>query len=296
MKTNPLISVIVPLYNKEKSIEATIASVLKQNISDFELLVIDDGSTDNSFSVVQQFDDKRVLLYAKKNGGVSSARNYGIKKSKGNFLFFLDADDEILKNSFTIFIELLNMYPNQKLFTTNFIYSENNVGSEFCIRKEIAVIKNPFKEIFYLKIFPRPGNLFIHRNLISNMNLFNEKISKHEDLDFIIRLLDGKKIVYSPRPTFIYKRENAELSLKKNNYRKEFISIVKIEGSFYKKIVISKYILNYYNGLFNSLYHFSFNSKTEFIYLTISFFISVWIRIIRKLKRLPFFLKDLLKI
>ena len=285
MQTVPLISVIIPLYNKQKNITTTIDSVLKQSFTNFEILVIDDGSTDNSLLVVQQYNDKRLILIVKKNGGVSSARNYGIQKAKGDFLFFLDADDEILVNSFTLFIELLKIYPKQKVFTTNFIYSENNIRSEYCIGKEVSLLKNPFKEIIQLKIFPRTGNLFIHRNLICDKCLFNEAISRSEDLDFVLRLLDGRKIVYSPKLTLVYKRENAELSLIKN-YKKDFISIVKIEGSFYKKIVISIYILNYYKGLFNSLNHFSYGNKTELIYLILSYFITIWFRITCKLKRL----------
>ena len=93
MKNNPLITVIIPLYNKEKFISITINSVLKQKIDNFEILVIDDGSTDKSVEVIEQLNDKRVSIISKKNGGVSSARNYGINKAKGDFLFFLDLED-----------------------------------------------------------------------------------------------------------------------------------------------------------------------------------------------------------
>ena len=75
-------SVIVPLYNKELYIENTILSILKQSYTDFEIIVVDDGSTDNSYEIVERIQDSRIRLVSKKNGGVSAARNYGISLAR----------------------------------------------------------------------------------------------------------------------------------------------------------------------------------------------------------------------
>ncbi|MBT8256619.1 MAG: glycosyltransferase family 2 protein, partial [Bacteroidia bacterium] len=88
-----MFSVVIPLYNKEAFISTTIRSVLDQSFQDFELLVIDDGSTDDSHKIVQEFNDSRIRLKSIKNSGVSVARNFGVEKSKYDWIAFLDADD-----------------------------------------------------------------------------------------------------------------------------------------------------------------------------------------------------------
>lgn len=87
-------SIIMPIYNVEKYLEKAIKSVLSQTYKDFELLLIDDGSTDNSACIAQNYTkDKRVNYFYKKNGGLSDARNFGVLKSKGSYILFLDSDD-----------------------------------------------------------------------------------------------------------------------------------------------------------------------------------------------------------
>ena len=88
-----MFSVIIPLYNKEKSVSSTLQSVLNQTFKKFEVIVVDDGSTDGSYDVVKQFKDERIRLIQKENGGVSSARNRGIQETKYDHVAFLDADD-----------------------------------------------------------------------------------------------------------------------------------------------------------------------------------------------------------
>src|SRR4051812_32162135 len=86
-------SVIIPLYNKANYIENTIKSVLNQTFTDFEIIVVNDESTDESETIVLGFNDKRIQLFNQKNQGVSVARNHGIEKAKGKLVAFLDADD-----------------------------------------------------------------------------------------------------------------------------------------------------------------------------------------------------------
>ncbi|MCK4441816.1 MAG: glycosyltransferase family 2 protein [Sulfurovaceae bacterium] len=96
--SNKFFSVIIPLYNKEKYIKRALDSVLNQTFSNFEIIVVDDGSSDKSCEIVESITDDRINLIHKKNGGVSSARNRGIKEAKGEYIAFLDADDEWLPN------------------------------------------------------------------------------------------------------------------------------------------------------------------------------------------------------
>lgn len=102
------ISIIIPIFNTEKYLEECINSVLCQTYKNLEILLINDGSTDKSLLICEKYKkiDDRIKLYSKKNGGLSDARNYGIEKAKGDFIFFLDSDDIIQKNT----IEIMSKY------------------------------------------------------------------------------------------------------------------------------------------------------------------------------------------
>jgi len=113
-----LVSVIIPLYNKRNYIGRTIQSVLDQTISDFEIIVIDDGSLDGSSDVVKSFQDNRIQLFWQENQGVSAARNNGVKRASADFIAFLDADDEWLPNHLRTLLQLRDKYPYAGAFTT----------------------------------------------------------------------------------------------------------------------------------------------------------------------------------
>src|ERR1051326_6962089 len=103
---NKLVSVIIPTYNAEKFLAETISSVLNQTYSDLEVIIVDDGSTDNTFNVAERFtNDPRVKILKQKNQGVSAARNSGYAISKGEFISYLDADDVWMKNTIELWIE-----------------------------------------------------------------------------------------------------------------------------------------------------------------------------------------------
>ena len=101
--SNVVISVIVPVYNAEKYLSRCIDSILVQRFNDLELLLIDDGSKDGSGKICDEFaeKDKRIKVFHKVNGGVSSARNYGLEKSNGEYVTFVDADDYLLPETIT---------------------------------------------------------------------------------------------------------------------------------------------------------------------------------------------------
>lgn len=113
-------SVIIPLYNKEREIKRAIRSVLAQTVKDFELIIIDDGSTDNGPARVQEFNDSRIKLISQKNRGVSAARNRGIAEAKNELISFLDADDEWAADYLETIRRLREKYPDAGLYATNY--------------------------------------------------------------------------------------------------------------------------------------------------------------------------------
>jgi glycosyltransferase involved in cell wall biosynthesis len=89
----PLISIVIPLYNKERFIKETLKSVLNQSIQDYEVIIVDDGSTDNSASIISDINDHRISIFSNSNNGVSHARNFGISKSNSDLIALMDGDD-----------------------------------------------------------------------------------------------------------------------------------------------------------------------------------------------------------
>lgn len=111
-------SVVIPLYNKEPHIKRAVDSVLSQTIQDFEIIVVDDGSTDKSVKIVRSIADNRIRLITQENKGVSSARNRGIGEAKADLIAFLDADDEWQNNFLKEILELKNKYPEAGAYAT----------------------------------------------------------------------------------------------------------------------------------------------------------------------------------
>lgn len=115
-----MISVIIPLYNCKKYITRAIESVLKQTYLPKEIIVVNDGSTDNGEKIVEEMHHPLIKVINQKNGGVSSARNTGINEARGQFIAFLDADDEWLPNHLEIITNLIELYPKCGLFATSY--------------------------------------------------------------------------------------------------------------------------------------------------------------------------------
>ena len=128
----PEISVIIPLYNKGQIIERTVKSVLCQSYPHFELIIVDDGSTDNSVEIVRQFDDERIQLIQQPNAGPSAARNTGVRNAKTEWIVFLDGDDEFLPNALAIFWNLKKRYKGADICSRKIRYRHNDVRSERC--------------------------------------------------------------------------------------------------------------------------------------------------------------------
>lgn len=116
----PKFSVVIPLYNKEASVSRAIDSVLRQSFRDFEIVVVDDGSTDGGAAVVARFADDRIRLIRKPNGGVSSARNRGVAESRGQVIAFLDADDAWRPDFLEVIAGLAARHPSAGAYGTSF--------------------------------------------------------------------------------------------------------------------------------------------------------------------------------
>jgi len=119
MSTNlPFFSVVIPLYNKENDIQGTLQSLLKQSFKDFEVVLIDDGSTDGSVQKVKDIEDPRIKLISKDNEGVAKTRNFGVEKASASYVAFLDADDFWHENHLENLYDLILLFPNHFWYAT----------------------------------------------------------------------------------------------------------------------------------------------------------------------------------
>lgn len=208
MKT---VSIIIPLYNKESAIKQTIESVLSQGDFVSEIIVVDDGSTDLSASIVNDFNDSKIKYFYKENGGVSSARNYGLEKSNSEWIFFMDADDLLLGGAIEFLINLSEKYPEATVCAANYFNVRGinkSLGSK--CEKE-GMVSNPLKYLFEFKVVPRTGCTIYRRTLLKYVGGFDERISIFEDTEFDLKVLKNAKLAYSPRPVYEHLYEFSDL-------------------------------------------------------------------------------------
>ena len=182
-----MISVIIPLYNKETGIATALRSVLAQTYQDFEIIVVDDGSTDGSVAIVESFDDPRIHLIRQQNAGVSAARNRGISEAKGEYVAFLDADDEWMPEFLEEIRTLQEAYPACKAQATNYVFNSNGVNSPTILRKipflgEQGILSNYFEVASCSHPPVCSISVCIERKLLQEIGGFPIGIKSGEDL------------------------------------------------------------------------------------------------------------------
>ena len=238
-----LISVIIPVYNKSRVVKKTILSVLGQSFNEFELIIVDDGSTDNSLEIIKNIKDERIRLLKKENGGVSDARNFGIKKAKGNWIFLLDADDILYENGLQVLFNLTKKYKEKSIYVANFSISSNDKIKLYCKENKENIYSKCSRYIWHNKIFTRTGNTLIKKDVFKKIGYYRTDITYFEDMEFILRYSEVYDFVYTPVPVFIYETDNNALSKNKRALENEFAYHATFENySFYAKLIIGKII------------------------------------------------------
>lgn len=223
----PQISVIIPLYNKEQYIEATIRSILSQDYKDYEIVIIDDGSKDKSCQVINSIKDDRIRLISQENQGVSASRNNGVLNANGKYVFFLDADDTLLDHALSNLFSTAEINKDADIIVAGFNY-RNNDGEIVRIfeNKEVGYLTDPFKSLWLKNVFFRTGNILIRRSLLLENPLFNERLTLFEDIDCFYRLLRNAKVYSNNSIVLDYNRYEGGLSRKYVTFNKDFASVI----------------------------------------------------------------------
>lgn len=194
---NPsLVSVIIPIYNAEKYIAETVKSVLAQTYTDWELILVDDGSSDNSIAICQQFSDSRISIIRQKNGGVSSALNTGIRQAHGDYLAFLDADDLWLPEKLARHLAHLKSHPDVgvSFSPSSFINEEGNPlkGQTRPKLQQITIV-----DLFKGNPLGNGSSAVVRRQTLAEIKFrensleyyFDEQIRASQDIEYIMRIV-----------------------------------------------------------------------------------------------------------
>jgi glycosyltransferase involved in cell wall biosynthesis len=228
----PKVSVIVPIYNVEKYLEKCINSLLSQTLEDIQIILVNDGSKDNSGNIAKEYEQNnkdRVIYVEKENGGLSDARNYGLKYATGDFIAFLDSDDYIEKNAYE---EMYN-----KAIEENADYVECDFIWEF--PNKIRVDKQyPYKNKKEMLSFVRvvAWNKLIKRQLITDNNLEFPKGLRYEDVEFTYKLIPFiNKFTYVDKPFIHYVQREGSIANVQNERTAEIFTVLDNVIEFYKK-------------------------------------------------------------
>lgn len=303
-----MFSIIIPLYNKEKFIQNTLEKVLEQSFQDFEVIIINDGSTDGGERVVRGIQDERIKYFWQENQGVSSARNKGISLAKYEYICFLDADDEWKENHLISLLETIQKFPNAGMYCSRYVTKINEKKSIHTYLKDITNDYEGYVEdFFHSSLVGRvalTSALCIHKKVFNEIGGFDSNISSGEDLDYWIRIALRFPIVITNKETMVYNFQVSESLSKtkitakklpdfnkfreyenKNQSLKAFLDIYRIEYALHFHIEGD---LKKREEYLTDVDEHHLSAKTKFLFSLPPFFLKFLLKIKRNLKKYGF--------
>lgn len=233
-----MISIIIPLYNKELSIKQTLDSLSAQQ-GEFEVVIVDDGSTDQSYSIAKEYaaKDSRILLLKQPNGGPSKARNIGVRQAKGEWILFLDADDELLPGALATFAEYARRWPDADMLLMEVMVTDGNV-SHLAKKYKDGQIKYPFLAYCLGMLFQCSGSS-IYRKSICNIVPFNEQYRRYEDLDRLFKFYRSYKLYSIGKPAGRIHLNYSAASHARKDISEDFVGHIDFHGKgFWERMAL----------------------------------------------------------
>ena len=204
----PYFSIVIPLYNKEKFIKNTLQSVLNQTFSDFEIIIINDGSTDQSEQMVSQFKDARIRYFTQKNEGAASARNFGIEKANANYIAFIDADDLWYDNHLETLKNIIEEFPDAGIYASRYELVYKNASTSVSEFNGLnAQYKGYVKDYFYSTQNNSLASTIVNvipKEVFLEIGNFNTNISSGQDIDMWARIALKYPVVIGNKITASY--------------------------------------------------------------------------------------------
>ena len=199
-----MISVIIPVYNGEQTIRKTINSVLNQTFSDFELIVINDGSQDSTLEIVSSIPDSRIKIFSYPNSGQAISRNRGIERASGEFIAFLDADDLWKPNKLEAQLKALEANPQAAVAYswTDFIDKD---GQFLGTGTRINYSGNVYEKLLVRNFLEHGSNPLIRRQALIEVGGFDGSLTPAEDWDLYLRLASRYQFILVPSAQVLYR-------------------------------------------------------------------------------------------
>ncbi|MDZ8137918.1 MAG: glycosyltransferase [Nostoc sp. DedQUE04] len=209
----PTISVIIPAYNSERTIVDTIVSVQQQTFSDFEIIVINDGSTDGTLKLLDELKDSRIKVFSYENGGLSVARNRGISHAKGDFIAFLDADDLWTADKLELQLEALQKNPEAGVAYSWTYFMDEQTGN--ChLDRPIFFQGKVLANLLTWNFIASGSNPLIRKQAIESVGEFEPSVSGAADWDYWLRLAAKWSFVVVSKPQIFYRQSSNSMSSK----------------------------------------------------------------------------------
>jgi glycosyltransferase involved in cell wall biosynthesis len=206
-----LISVILPVFNTGDYIIGSVSSILNQTYANFELIIIDDGSTDNSVELINKFTDPRICLYKRQNEGLINQLNFGLSVAKGEFIARMDADDLCDKNRFMIQINFLREHVNVRLTGTNYYYI--NPSGDILVEKKFPESHNDIEFMMPITASVLHSSILVYKYDIDLITGYDKTKLFAEDHDLFLRLIENGCIMHNIQlPLYSYRILNGSLA------------------------------------------------------------------------------------
>jgi len=200
----PTISVIIPVYNGEKTIKQTVESVLNQTFKDFELLIINDGSQDATLEIIQAINDERIQVFSYQNSGVSASRNRALTKAKGEFISFIDADDLWTPNKLELQLKALQDNPQAAVAYSWSDWIDES-GQFLRSGGHITVNGKAYEKLLLRDFIESGSNPLIRKQALDEVGYFEQSVTPAEDWDMWLRLAARYEFVTVEVPQILYR-------------------------------------------------------------------------------------------
>jgi glycosyltransferase involved in cell wall biosynthesis len=237
----PKISVIIPAYNSEKTIKTTIDSVLNQTFTNFELIVINDGSTDSTLDIVSQIQESRIKVLSFENAGGNVSRNRGLHQAVGEFVSFLDADDIWTPEKLASQVKALQANIDAKVAYSWTDYIDEN-GKFLVSGNHITVNGDVYERLLVSNFLENGSNPLIDKESLVELGGFDESLKAAQDWDMWLRLAAKYSFICVPAVQILYRVSASSLS--SNLARQEQACLQVLERAYYAKPLVSKNIWN----------------------------------------------------
>lgn len=260
-KTNDKVSVVIPTYNRADLLEKAVASLQSQTYKNLEIIIVDDCSTDHTFEIVQKMDDSRIIyIKHEKNKGGSESRNTGIQQGSGEYIAFLDSDDQWLPEKITLQLEVFRENPDAGVVYTGV----KVVESERLIREIVPENRGDIlRELIKFNCIDTTSSIMVKKELLTKIGGFDTAIPSCQDWDLYLRLAQITEFDYVKIPLVLFNQHPGERITTNKTARlnghlyiyKKFRDLAERQGKgIFKKFIITIWKNIFKNGIINQDY------------------------------------------